>query len=83
MKGILGDDPYLRKVLYGLLITGKTVPYTAMDDHMEQAVMSEFVKNIDGTAAISNRIFETVLYNWFMAEEYADKKLTPYTGKPA
>jgi len=82
MKGMLGDHPYLRKALYGLLITGKTVPYTAMDDHMEQAVMSGFVKNIDGTAAISNRIFETVLYNWFMAEEYADKKLTPHTGKP-
>ncbi|MCD8132477.1 MAG: ATP-binding protein [Clostridiales bacterium] len=75
MKGKLGDYPYLRKVLYDLLFTGKTVPYTAMSDYMETAAMFGFIKNMNGTAVISNRIFETVLYNWFMAEEYADNRL--------
>ncbi|MCD7922098.1 MAG: hypothetical protein LUG27_06635 [Clostridiales bacterium] len=37
--------------------------------------MFGFIKNMNGTAVISNRIFETVLYNWFMAEEYADNRL--------
>lgn len=49
--------------------------FSAMSDYMETAAMFGFIKNMNGTAVISNRIFETVLYNWFMAEEYADNRL--------
>lgn len=75
LKGKLEDYPELKRVLYDLLFTGKPVPYTAMNDAIEVASMFGFIKNVDGTALISNRIFETVLYNWFMSEEYGSNKI--------
>ncbi len=75
LKRKLEDYPELRKVLYDLLFTGKPVPYTSMTDYIEEAAMFGFIKNVNGTAAISNRVFETVLYNWFITKEYAENKL--------
>lgn len=75
MKGKLESYPELRNVLYDLLFTGKPVPYMAMNDSIEVATMFGFIKSMNGTAVISNRIFETVLYNWFMSEEYANSKM--------
>ena len=42
---------------------------------IETAEMFGFIKNENGSAVISNRIFETVLYNLFIAEEYMDSKI--------
>ncbi len=67
--------PELRAVLYDLLFTGKTIPYTATNDYMKDAAMLGFIKNDHDTAVISNRIYETVLYNYFLAEEFADSKM--------
>ena len=75
LKGKLEDYPELRRLLYDLLFTGKPVPYTAMNDAIEVASMFGFIKNVKGTAVISNRIFEMVLYNWFMSEEYGSNKI--------
>ncbi|MCD7818052.1 MAG: AAA-like domain-containing protein [Lachnospiraceae bacterium] len=75
MKGKLKDYPQLRNVLYELLFTGKPVPYSSMNDYIEIASMFGFIKNYNGTAVIANRIFETVLYNWFMSDEYAGNKI--------
>lgn len=75
LKGKLEDYPELKTVLYDLLFTGKPVPYTAMNDYIGVASMFGFIKNINGMTVISNRIFETVLYNWFMSEEYVNSKL--------
>lgn len=72
LKGKLEEYPELKTMLYELLFTGKSIPYTLMNDYIETASMFGFIKNIDGTAVISNRIFETVLYNWFMSEEYVN-----------
>ena len=75
LKGKLEDYPELKRLLYDFLFTGKPVPYTAMNDAIEVASMFGFIKNAEGTAVISNRIFETVLYNWFMSEEYGSNKI--------
>ncbi len=75
LKGKLEDYPELRSVLYHILFTGKPVPYTAMNDYMEAAAMFGFIKNFNGMTVIFNRIFETVLYNWFMSEEYVSNKI--------
>ncbi|MCD7883387.1 MAG: AAA-like domain-containing protein [Lachnospiraceae bacterium] len=75
MKKKLNDYPELRKCLYDLLFTGKPVLYSSMGDSVEIAAMFGFIKNQDGTAVISNRIFETVLYSWFMSEEYAGSRI--------
>ena len=66
----LEDYPELKTVLYDLLFTGRPIPYTAMNKSIEVATMFGFVKNADGTAVVSNRIFESVLYSLFLSEEY-------------
>lgn len=37
--------------------------------------MFGFIKNEKDTAVISNRIFEAVLYNYFISEEFAVSKM--------
>lgn len=71
LKNKVEDYPKLRSVLYDLLFTGKPIPYTPMNDYIEIASMFGFIRNESGTAVIFNRIFETVLYNWFMSDEYS------------
>ena len=56
-------------MLYDLLFTGRPIPYTAMNKSIEVATMFGFVKNADGTAVVSNRIFESVLYSLFLSED--------------
>ena len=71
----LMDYPELKNVLYELLFTGKAIPYNPLNKCIETAEMFGFIKNENGSAVISNRIFETVLYNLFIAEEYMDSKI--------
>ena len=71
----LMDYPELKNVLYELLFTGKAIPYNPLNKYIETAEMFGFIKNENGSAVISNRIFETVLYNLFIAEEYIDSKI--------
>ncbi|MCD8021933.1 MAG: AAA-like domain-containing protein [Lachnospiraceae bacterium] len=75
MKRKVEDYPSLRTVLYEVLFAGKPIPYVAMNDSIEIATMFGFVRNENGKAVIFNRIFETVLYDWFMSEEYGTSKL--------
>jgi len=67
--------PELRTVLYQLLFTGKPIPYTATNDYIKDAVMFGFIRNENDTAVISNRIFESVLYNYFISAEFASSKM--------
>ena len=71
----LMDYPELKNVLYELLFTGKAIPYNPFNKYIETAEMFGFIKNENGSAVISNRIFETVLYNLFISEEYMDSKI--------
>ncbi len=71
----LSDYPELKNVLYELLFTGKAIPYNPLNKYIETAEMFGFIKNENGSAVISNRIFETVLYNLFISEEYMDSKI--------
>jgi hypothetical protein len=67
--------PELKAVLYELLFNGKPIPYVATNRSIEIAAMFGFVKNMGDTAVISNRIFETVLYNYFLSEEFNGSKI--------
>lgn len=69
------DYPELKKVLYALLFTGKGIPYNPLNHSNEVAEMFGFIKNDRGTMVISNRIFETVLYNLFLSEELITSKV--------
>ncbi|MCC8106175.1 MAG: ATP-binding protein [Clostridiales bacterium] len=75
LTGKVRDYPVLRTTLYELLFTGKQVQYNELNEYIEIAAMFGFVKNVNGSAVISNRIFETVLYNWFISEEFMDSKM--------
>ena len=63
------DDPELKQMLQELLLKGRMVEYVPGDVGIRMAVMFGFVTLKNGMAAVSNRIFETRLYNGFLAEK--------------
>ncbi len=67
--------PELKTMVYQLLFTGKPIPYTAANGCIKDAAMFGFIKNQNDMAVISNRIFESVLYNLFISEEYVTSKM--------
>lgn len=73
--GKLEDFPDLRNVLYQLLFTGKPIPYVSQNPYIDIASMLGFIRNVQGTAVIANRIFEAVLYNLFISEEFPTSKM--------
>lgn len=73
--GKLASYPELKTVLYELLFSGKPIPYISTNSYIEIAAMFGFIKNVEDTAVISNRIFETVLYNFFLSEEFATSRM--------
>lgn len=75
LTGKLTDYPQLRFVLYQLLFTGRPIPYVPQNPYIDAAQMFGFIKNDNGTAVISNRVFESVLYNLFISEEFSTNKL--------
>ena len=68
----LEDDTTLRKLLYSMLFQGRKFLFNAYDSAIHSAVMYGFVRNDNGTVIIANRIFETVIYDWFISLETTD-----------
>lgn len=56
-------------MLRTILFTGKTFSYVADDSVVEMAAMFGFIKNQQGNIAVTNRIFETRLYNFYLSED--------------
>ena len=69
MRKKIADDPMLKKMLYEILFLGKTYPYNPDSQQIDMGRMFGFIKEEDGNAVISNRIYETRLYNMFLSEE--------------
>lgn len=65
--GKLKDYPELDAMLQELLFTGKSIVYNPDDSAIDMASMFGFIKNQNGNVAISNRIFETRLYNRYLS----------------
>lgn len=63
----LEDFPELDTMLRDLLFLGKEIPYVIGLSFIEIALMFGFVKKYNHTIIIANRIFETLLYNLFLA----------------
>ncbi len=63
----LEDYPELYTMLCDLLFIGKEIPYVVGLRSVEMALMFGFVKKSGNTIVIANRIFETLLYNLFLA----------------
>lgn len=67
--GKLTDYPKLNKMLYTLLFSGKSVPFNPMNPVIDIAAMFGFIKNSNGLAVPANRIFDTILYNYYLSSE--------------
>jgi hypothetical protein len=65
----LTDYQEIRNLIYEILFMGKDISYNALNKSIEIAKMYGFVVNDNEKVVISNRIFETILYNYFMSEE--------------
>lgn len=71
--GKLTNYPELNAMLRALLFSGKTIVYDSDDLNISTATMFGFIRNQNGTVAIANRIFETRLYNKYLAEAEMQK----------
>ena len=65
--GKLDSYPELNSILEPILFTGKNIVYNADHPAIDQATMFGFIKNNHGTVAITNRIFEMRLYNFYLS----------------
>ncbi len=75
LTGKLADYPDLKRLLHSLLFVGNSIPYNRLNDSLKMAEMFGFIKNAGGNVTISNRIFETILYNLFLSEEILDSEM--------
>lgn len=69
LAGKLTNYPELRNSLRRILMEGATIPYNSDREEIAQMEMYGFIVQKDNAIAISNRIFETRLYNLFLTDE--------------
>ena len=60
----------LDSLLRSLLFMGKTISYNYYEPSIQIATMFGFVKENKNVLAVSNRIFETWLYNYYLSATY-------------
>ena len=68
VMGKLINMPELKVQLKNILMKGETVAYLPDDEEQRLLRMYGFIVNKHNTVAISNRIFEMRLYNYFIGE---------------
>ena len=66
--GKLTNYPALRKRLRAILMRGETFVWLPYDEEQQQLFMYGFIRNNHNTVAISNRMFEMLLYTHFIGE---------------
>ena len=69
LAGKLNNFPELKESLHDILMQGKRLSYNAQQESIEQMQMYGFICNDNNTVKIANRIFETLLYNYFLSDE--------------
>lgn len=69
------DYPDLKQMLQELLLEGKVIEYVPGNMGIRMAAMFGFVTIINNVIYVSNRIFETRLYNGFLAERSRHNEL--------
>ena len=65
----LDEFPKLRDLLKDILFSGKKIAFSTDEVYMQIASMFSFIKNENGTVAVTCRLMETRLYNLFVGEE--------------
>lgn len=62
------EYPDLYEMLNNILFRGEDYPYHIYDRPVNVGTMFGFIMEKDGSVAVSNRIFESQLYNYFLTE---------------
>ena len=73
MKNKLEDNEQLEKCVYSIIMNGNRFSYNPDDFAVDLAIMYGFIKVTDSSLEISNHIFETRLYNYFLTSEQIQK----------
>ncbi len=68
----LDEYPELSEMIYAVLFHGKSIVYNPDNLAMDIGIRFGFLKCVDEQIAVSNRIFETRLYNYYLAEDMLD-----------
>ena len=69
ITGKLVNYPELKDSIRKILMEGTRISYNALQDSVEQLHMYGLIRNENNSIRISNRIFETMLYNLFLSDE--------------
>lgn len=72
LTGKLADYPELNRMLRELLFQGKPITYSPTNQAVGLARMFGFVKIEEGKVLPANRIFDTMLYDYFLSAGEAD-----------
>ena len=73
--GKLINYPDLKEQLRNILMRGEMIAYLPDDEEQKQLRMYGFIRNHHNTVAVSNRIFEMRLYNYFIGESRKNNDL--------
>ncbi len=68
LMGKLTNYPELRKRLRAILMRGESIAWLPYDEEQQQLFMYGFIRNDHNTVAVSNRMFEMLLYTQFIGE---------------
>ena len=73
--GKLVNYPDLKEALRRVLLRGEVIAHQPDDDEQKQLRMYGFIVNNHNTVAVSNKIFEMRLYNYFIGESNKNNDL--------
>ena len=71
LKDRLVDYPEMSRRIQSVLFEGDTIPYNPDDEDISMAKMFGFLRVVNGCVVVTNRIFETRLYNIYMTAPQA------------
>ena len=74
------DYPQLQEMLQNILFGGIDFPFKREIPIIDLGVTFGFLKDKNGIVAVSNRIFETQLYEVFFAERAINNKIFEVAG---
>ncbi|MBO4395767.1 MAG: AAA-like domain-containing protein [Eubacterium sp.] len=75
LTGKLANYPNLKEKLRTILMRGETITWLPYDEEQEQLFMYGFIRNNHNAVAVSNRIFEMLLYTHFIGENNRNNDL--------
>ena len=77
----LNNFPDLKMSIRSILMEGTKLTWNAQQDAIVQMQMYGLIRNDHNTVRVSNRIFETMLYNLFLSDEELKRNVFSHKGE--